>query len=101
MKIVNTTRKTVVAKNCKFVTAYLELIFGLHWLSNPPELLFKTRFGIHTFLLQKPIDVVVLDDGYKVVKLRKDLLPNSFFFWNPKYQWLLELTAGSIKSSQT
>ncbi len=101
MIVKNISKNNIVVKNCKQATTFMELLFGLHWLTNPPELLFKTRFGIHTLLLKRPIDILILDDKLKVVDLQQNLEPNHFFFWNPKYQWVLELPLGSIKISQT
>jgi len=101
MLIKNLTRKTLIAKNCKQATTFLELVFGLHWLSNPPELLFKTRWGIHTLGLKKPIDVLILNSEFRVQNLKQNLLPYRFYFWNPKYEWVLELPAGAIKKSKT
>lgn len=101
MVVKNITKKTILAKNCKQAATLMELVFGLHWLSNPPELLFKTRFGIHTLGLKKPIDAVILNDQFKVVKLKQNLKPNNLFFWNPRYQWVLELPAEILRSSKT
>ena len=60
-------------------------------------MLFKTRFGIYTFFLREPIDVVVLDRSFKVVKLKEDLKPNKLFFWNPVYPYIIELPQGHIR----
>jgi uncharacterized membrane protein (UPF0127 family) len=101
MIIKNNTKKTTVAKNCKQATTLAEIVFGLHWLTNSPELLFKTRFGLHTLLLQRPIDVLVLDRKFKVVKAKEGLIPNQIFVWNPRYFWVLELPEGAISKSKT
>lgn len=61
-------------------------------------MLFKTRFGIHTFFLKESIDVVVLDRNFTVVKLKKNLKPNRLFFWDPKHLYLLELPKGTIET---
>ena len=45
---------------------------------DPTPLFFKTRFGIHTFGVITPIDVLILDKNYKVVKI-KALLPLGLF----------------------
>lgn len=57
---------------------------------------FKTRFGIHTFGLKFPIDVLILDKNNKVVKVCKNLKPNRIFLWNPKFFNVIELPAGQI-----
>ncbi len=101
MRVLNITKKTTLALNCKQATTLMELVFGLHWLSNPPELLFKTRLGIHTLMLRKPIDIVILGNSLRVVSLKANLQPNRVLFWNPRYQWVLELPVNAIKNSKT
>lgn len=59
---------------------------------------FTTRWGIHTFGVLHPIDVVILDHSNRVV-VTKILLPNRIFFWNPIFSRILELPAGTIKKS--
>ena len=63
--------------------------------------MFKTRFGIHTFFLTKPIDVLVLDKKHVVQSIKEGLQPNKVFFWNPEYFWVLELPQETIKKSNT
>jgi uncharacterized membrane protein (UPF0127 family) len=62
----------------------------------PMAILLRTRFGIHTFGMKYPIDVVVLDEKNTVVKIRKALRPNKFFVWNPKFPVVVELPEGSV-----
>jgi uncharacterized membrane protein (UPF0127 family) len=70
--------------------------FGLSGKDKPEPALFLTRFGIHTFGLRFPLDIVILDGKDKVVKLEKSLKPNSLFFWPIRYNKVLELPAGAI-----
>ena|SRR3990167_3941299 len=60
---------------------------------------FKTRFGIHTFGLRFPIEVLVLDENDMVVCLRKNLNTNRVFFWNPRFEKVIELPVGFIRKS--
>lgn len=57
----------------------------------------KTRFGIHTFGLKFPIDVIILDGNFRVMKTRSGLGINSCFFWNPRWKNVIELPCGEIK----
>jgi len=75
-------------------------ILGLIGKDKPQTLLIRTRFGIHTFGVKFPIDVLVLDDNFKVVGVKKNLLPNRFFFWNPLYDKVLECPKGTIDRIQ-
>lgn len=56
----------------------------------------KTHFGIHTFFVAKPLDIVILDKNRKVKRLEKKLKPGKLFFWNPIFNSVLELPQGSI-----
>lgn len=70
---------------------------GLLGVKKPYSLLLQTRFGIHTFGLTFPIDVVILDRSFVVRKFKERLSPNKIFLWNPHYDYVLELPTGSIQ----
>ncbi len=57
--------------------------------------------GVHTFGMRFPIDVIVMDDAYIVQTVRRNLKPNRFFFWNPKYRNVIEFPAGTADGSNT
>jgi hypothetical protein len=69
---------------------------GLIGAKKPYPVFFTTRFGIHTFGLRFPIDVLILDSQFMVVKAKKQLSPNRLFFWSIFYKHVLELPAGEI-----
>lgn len=71
-------------------------LFGLNKYRKPFLLLLKTRFGIHTFGMSYSIDVLILSGEKKVVRMKRSLKPNRFFFWNPFYNIVIELPAGTI-----
>lgn len=77
-----------------------ERIIGLIGEKKPIALLLKTHFGIHTFGLKFPIDVLILNNKNIVVSLKKGLRPNRIFLWNPKYEKVLELPSGTIKKNE-
>lgn len=84
-------KKSLIARN------FADRMLGLH--KNPNKILiFKTRFGIHTFFLKKKIDILILDKDKKVVGMKESLEPNRILFWNPKYFWVIELPAREIKN---
>lgn len=74
---------------------------GLIGKDKPEAIYFETRWGIHTFGLKFPIDVVILDENNKVVVVKKSLKQNSLFFWNPKYSRVLELSSGFIRMKKS
>ena len=100
MILKNLTKGIIMTKDLKEVRSFYNQLFGLLKKANPRSLLFKTRFGIHTFGLTEAIDVIVLNNDFKVVKLKENLKPNSLFFWNPKYNLVIELPKGTIKEDR-
>ena len=70
---------------------------GVMNLKENAAIFFKTRFGLHTFFIKNTLDIVILDKENRVVKIKKGLKSNKLFFWNPKYDKVLELPSGSIK----
>jgi len=98
--IKNKTKKTVITGNFSTKKGFA-IIKGLIGEKNQKAIVFKTRFGIHTFLLRFPIDVIILDKNKKAVILKKELKPNSIFVWNIKYDTVVELPAKSIEKSKT
>lgn len=63
-------------------------------------LFFQTRWGIHTFGLKFPIDVVILDSENVVVKLYSGLAPNRIYLWNPKYCGVVEMEKGELQKKK-
>lgn len=57
---------------------------------------FQTRWGIHTFFLKEPIDILILDNNHRVAKQKEKLQPNRIFLWNPIWQHVIELPQGTI-----
>ncbi len=91
----------MLATDLKELKTFLDKSFGLLRQSNPRSLLLRTRFGIHTFFLKEPIDVLILNDTYRVVKVQENLKPNLVFIWNPLFNIVLELPKGIIAKSKT
>ena len=83
-----------------FAKNFIEKTIGLIGKKNPHAIFFKTRFGIHTFGMQFPIDVLILDSKNNVVKCKENFKPNRLFLWNPKYNGVLELPEGTIKTKK-
>lgn len=79
------------------LTTFFERLLGLvNWNYKPPVLL-NTHFGIHTFFVSYPIDVLLLTPSGKVVGMCHSLRPFSFFFYMPLYSTVIELESGFIK----
>ena len=62
------------------------------------NIFFKTRFGIHTFGMKAIMDVIVLNNKFEVISVKK-VPPRRFYFWNIKYNNILETDEGKYKIS--
>lgn len=71
-------------------------VIGLINAKNPEKVLIKTRFGIHTFGVKFPLDILVLNKNSNVVKTMKSMKPNRIFVWSPIFDTIIELPKGEI-----
>jgi len=71
-------------------------VIGLIGSTKPYSLFFKTRWGIHTFGMRFPLDILILDERQCAVKLKESLKPNHVFFWNPRFNQVVELPENTI-----
>ncbi len=57
------------------------------------------RVGITMFLVFFPIDILLLDKNNKIIELKKDLKPFSFYYSKNKIYSFLELKSGTINTN--
>lgn len=100
MILKNKTRKTILAINLKEAKTLSDKLLGLLKSENPRTLLFKTRFGLHTFFLKEEIDVIVLNKLNRVA-IATTLKPNKIFIYNPMLETVIELPKNTIRLSKT
>lgn len=96
----NRTKNSIISKDIKLLRGLFKKSLGLIG-KNPDTVIFYTRFGIHTFGMKYPLDILILDKGLKVVHLKEKLKPNRIFLWNPLYKTVIELAEGKIGTSKT
>jgi uncharacterized protein len=89
--------KTIPVIQAKGILAQMR---GLIGYPKAIPMLFKTRFGIHTFGMGFPIDVIVLDKNKTIVAVKPSLKPNHIYLWNPKYPQIIELPENSINKME-
>ena len=87
----------MVKLKVKGLKSFIDKSVGLIRAKEIIPVYFKTRFGIHTFGLNFPIDVLILDKHNKIVKIRENIFPNQVFFWPLIYNKVIELPTGEIK----
>lgn len=88
--------KNTINIKARKVTSF-EKISGLVGKNNPEPIFFYTSFGIHTFGLKFPIDVVILNKRGKIASIYQGVKPNRIMFWNPRHNIVLELPQGFVK----
>lgn len=86
----------IINLKAKEANSFLDCLLGLLNPHNPDCMLFHTRFGIHTLFMKRPIDVLLLDNDFTVVKMKRSLHPFRLFIYDPKYSYVLEMPNGSI-----
>lgn len=101
MKVINLSTNTTLADNVSVARSFIENTIGLLKESTPTSLMLTTRFGIHTAGMRFAIDCVVVDSQNIIRAMRKDIRPNDFFFWNPRYSKVIEFPAGTLAKTHT
>lgn len=99
--IKNKTRNTIISKDFKLLKDFRSKSKGLINSNSPKTVVFYTRFGIHTFGIRHPIDVIVTDKKFRVIAVKGKLKPNRIFLWNPKGNLVIESEKEVIGKSQT
>jgi len=101
MRISNETKHVAFPVVVREMKHFSEKLLGLLYPGRPEAVYFRARFGIHTFFMKHPIDVLVLDHDFRIVAIRHSLRPWRFFFWSFRYSRVLELPIDSIQRSGT
>jgi uncharacterized membrane protein (UPF0127 family) len=104
LRIINSTRKTLVGERIRVAETGLTRIVGLLGeteLLPGDGLLIVPSQSIHTWGMQFPIDIAVLDNQWKVIAIRPDMRPFRMtrMFW--KAAAVLELPSGRLDSTST
>lgn len=101
MIVINTNRSTLLGEDIPIARTFDDEAKGLLGAAEGSSIFFKTRWGIHTFGMNFPIDCLVMSDKLEVKSIRENIKPNRFFFWSPKYKNVLELPAGTVSKTGT
>lgn len=104
VRAVNSTRGTLVGDCVRVAETGLTRIVGLlgeRKLLPGDGLLILPSQGVHTWGMQFPIDIAVLDHEWKVIAIRRDMRPFRMtrVFW--KAAAVLELPSGVLDSTST
>jgi uncharacterized membrane protein (UPF0127 family) len=104
VRVINETRGTVLGEHVRVADNGLTRIVGLlgeRQLLRGDGLLIVPSQGVHTWGMLFPIDVVVLDQGWNVLALRRRMraFRMTRLFW--KAAAVLELPPGMLESTET
>ena len=104
LRVVNSTRGTLVGESIRVAETGLTLIVGLLGERELPPgdgLLIVPSQGVHTLGMQFAIDVAILDGQWNVIAIKRNLRPFRMtrVYW--KAAAVLELRSGSLDSSST
>jgi hypothetical protein len=104
VRVVNASRGTVLGDSIRVAETGLTRIVGLlgeRKLADGDGLLIVPSEGVHTWGMQFPIDIAVLDGDWKIIAVRHDLRPFRMtrVFW--KAAAVLELPKGALDATST
>lgn len=94
--ILKTNDGIVISADAQLASSFTQRTLGLLNHRNSRTLIFNTRFGIHTFFMDKPIDIILLNKSRQIVKIKEGLFPNRFFFYHPRFSYIIEMPFGTI-----
>ena len=104
MRIKNTTKKTLPAKDAKICKSIFSKTRGLMF-SKPKSLIFIFKkekiIPLHMFFVFHPIDVLFLNKNKIVVEIKKNFRPFTLYTPKNKAMYVIELPKDAIKSSKT
>ena len=103
MVLVNVTRKTILSDRCHFANTVLKRMVGLlnrRKFAKGEGLLLDRCYGVHTFGMRFPIDVLFLDKDLRVIRAVNALPPYRTSIVK-KAVYVLELPVGALEGSHT
>jgi len=105
--IINKIKKTVLAKNKKILKNIFSKSLGLMFSKKIKNrgLIFKFKkeklHSIHMLFVFFPIDILFLDKNKKVIEIKENLKPFSFYCSKTKAKYFIELPKDTIKRTKT
>lgn len=103
MILVNASKQTVISDRCHFANSVLKRMIGLLNRSSlgPGEgLLFDRCYGVHTFGMRFPIDLLFLDQDLRVIRAVRALPPFRTCAVK-RAVYVLELPVGALDRTRT
>jgi len=103
--ITNKTRKTLIAEKHYNFKSPISKAIGLMFSMNPKNLIFIFKkekiVPLHMFFVIFPIDVLFLDKNKKVVDMKENFRPFTFYTPKAKAKYVIELPNKTIRKTNT
>lgn len=101
----NITKKTTLSSNAIICKSAFSKARGLMLSFAPKTLIFEFRreclVPLHMCFVLFPIDVIFLDKNKKVVEIKENFRPWTFYTPKAKAIFVIELKQGTVKKSRT
>jgi len=107
MKLKNITKNKILINKTKLCKNFLNKSIGLilHKKLKDKGLIFiykkEKKISLHMIFVFFPIDVLFLNKNKKVIDMKKDFKPFSFYIAKKKAKYILELPEWTIKKTKT
>lgn len=105
--ISNLTKKTLLVSNVKICKTLLSRTLGLMFKPKIRNRAFvfafpkQRKISLHMLFVFQTIDVILLDDNYRVIEIKQDFKPFAFFNSKKRANIVLELPEATIRKSNT
>ncbi len=103
--ITNKTKKFTIIEKTKLCTSICSKALGMMFKLKKPDygliFIFNTerRADLHMLFVFFPIDVLFLDKNKKVVDIKKDFKPFTYYAPKAKAMYVVELPVGAVKNT--
>ncbi len=107
MKLKNITKNKILINKIKLCKNFLNKSIGLilHKKLNDKGLVFickkEKKKSLHMIFVFFPIDVLYLNKNKRVIEMKKNFKPFSFYIPEKKAKYILELPEGTIGKTKT
>ena len=104
--IENKTKKRVLCKDKKILRSVFSKAIGLMFSKRQAAgyvFVFKkpTKADLHMFFVFYPIDVIFLDECKKVIEIKENFMPFTFYLPKNKAAYVLELPEKTVQKNNT
>lgn len=92
--ILNQTTKKIISKNEKYCQGFFSQALGLIFSSRKNlimEFPQERSISLHNFFVFYPLEILILDNNKKVIEIKKNFLPFTFYHPKTKGKFVVEL----------